>query len=53
MVKDPPAPEQTAGMLVGRIRGGNALRWVEDHADVEKLGKADGEAYVLKEGERE
>ena len=49
MVKDPPAPEQTAGMLVGRIRGGNALRWVEDHADVEKLGKADGEAYVLKE----
>ena len=40
-------------MLVERIRGGKALRWVEDHADAKKLGKTDGEAYVLKEGERE
>ena len=36
-------------MMVGRIRGGKAQRWVEDHADLDKMSKADGEAYVLKE----
>ena len=36
-------------MIVGRIRGGKAQRWVEDHADIEKLSKADGEEYVLRE----
>ena len=49
LTKEPPAPEQTAGMIVGRIRGGKAQRWVEDHADIEKMSKADGEEYVLKE----
>ena len=49
LTKDPPAPEQTAGMMVGRIRGGKAQIWVEDHADLDKMSKADGEAYVLKE----
>ena len=49
MVKETPQPSLTAGTLAGRIRGGRASEWLQEHAETEKKKKKDGKTYLLRE----
>ena len=49
LVKETPAPNLTAGMMAGRIRGGRAHQWLQEHAETAKMKETTGKEYLLRE----
>ena len=49
LVKETLAPNLTAGMMAGRIRGGLAHQWFQEHAETAKMKETTGKEYLLRE----